>query len=404
MTAVDEVSASHRSLRTYLLASVAAMLLWLPPLRAEAAASGITSQLQPAYLAKRFDDLGLLYSDKSDPILQELWFLGRYHGQYHVSDGPGGDDDSYENRRFRIGTQMRLFQRLTLHAQMVSEEDLQEFYGGFTELWIQWSFHEALNLTVGQQKHRFSHDRNVSSRYLNYLERAMLTNQFALDYTPAVTLSGRVRRWSYYGGVFSNATSKHMDRSFTDLNSGWSLLAIATYDLQDAFGTDGAFFNLGYVHSDANDRATNLSRFDDGIATALILTEGPASLVTEFLGGFGGERGDAGGVNLQPGIFLTDEFQLVGRYQLAASHHGDGLQAQRRYEREVGLARGDVYQAAYFGGNYYLVGHRLKLMSGVEYSRLDDGDCWTASVAVRLFWGPHSRGPFPMAQMLEGVW
>ncbi len=119
----------------------------------------------------------------------------------------------------------------------------------------------------------------------------------------------------------------------------------------------------------SNDEATNPNRFDDGLSAALILTEGPASLVTEVTAGLGSED-------------------------------GDGLRAQRRYEREAGLGTGQRYKAGYAGFNLHLAEHRAKLMTGIEYATLDGEHSWTASVAVRLFWGPHSRGPFPMAQVL----
>ncbi len=126
-----------------------------------------------------------------------------------------------ENRRFRIGSQGRFFEKLTLHAQMVSGPDVEPFYNGFTELWSQWAFEDRFALTVGQQKHRFTHDRNVSSRYLNTLERSMLVNMFNLDYTPAVTASGRTEKFAYYTGVFSNATGRDMWDAFTDYDSGF---------------------------------------------------------------------------------------------------------------------------------------------------------------------------------------
>ena len=349
------------------------------------------------------DDLGLLLRDDKNPILNEFWFLGRYHGQYHWSEGTNGSDEGWENRRFRIGGQMRLFKNLTLHAQMVSGPDMEPFYNGFTELWASWRFNDAVILTVGQQKHRFTHDRNVSSRYLNYLERSQLTNMFTLDYTPAITLSGRAGKWSYYTGIFSNATGTDMWRAFTELDSGWSYLASATVELGEAFHTEGAFLNVSYVHSEANRRATNLNVFRDGAAAALILTEGPMAFVTEVTAGIGSDNGNAIGLNFQPSIHLTDKLQLVGRYQIASSDDDNGLRAQRRYERPAGLRTGDLYQAAYVGLNYHVIGHRLKLMTGVEYSTLGGRDVWTASCAVRLFWGPHSRGPFPMAQVRPGL-
>jgi phosphate-selective porin OprO and OprP len=348
-----------------------------------------------------FPDLGLLYRSDSNPTVQEVWALGRYHGQYWDTEGSAGADDGYEDRRFRIGGQARLFKNLTLHAQMVSGSDVEPFYNGFTELWAGWRFSDALMLTVGQQKHRFTHDRNVSSRYLNTLERSQLTNMFGADYTPAVTLSGRAGRWSYYGGVFSNATGRDMEQAFTRLDSGYSLLTTVTRDIGDLLPLDSAFLNVSFVHSDANERATNPNRYDQGIASALILTEGPASLITEVTAGLGSDDGDAIGLNLQPGYFVTRRLQVVARYQIAGSNDDSGLTAQRRYEREANMRRGDVYQAGYAGLNFHLAEHRAKLTTGIEYASLDSEHTWTASVAIRVFFGPHARGPFPMAQVLQ---
>ncbi len=258
-------------------------------------------------------------------------------------------------------------------------------------------------LAVGQQKHRFTHDRNVSSRYINYLERSMLTNMFAADYTPAVTVSGRNQRWSWYGGVFANKTSRDMEDAFTNPDSGYSLLATVTRDIGDYIPADSAFLNVSFVHGDANENATNLDHFEQGLASALILTQGPVSLVTEVTAGLGADDGDALGLNLQPGVFITRRVQAVGRYQLAGSNEDSGLHAQRRYERLAGLDRGDLYQAGYVGLNFHLAQHRVKLMTGIEYATLGDEDCWTGSLAVRFFWGPHSGGPFPMAQVLDPV-
>lgn len=349
-----------------------------------------------------YPNLGRLVRDDDAPVLQELWVLGRYHGQYHWSEGNTGEDQGWEDRRFRIGGQARLFQKLTVHAQMVSGSDFEPFYNGFTELWVGWRFSDAATLTVGQQKHRFTHDRNVSSRYINHLERGMLTNMFALDYTPAVTLSGTLPKdWSYYTGVFSNATGRNMGRAFTDLDSGYSFIASVTRDLHGALGTETAHLNLGYLHSDAKPNATNLNRFEEGLNVGLIVTDGARALVAELTAGLGGPGGSAFGLNLQPSVFVTRRLQLVGRYQVAFADDDLGLRAQRRYERPAGLNRGDRYQAGYLGANYHLSGHRLKLMAGVEYARLDGRDVWTTSLAVRGFFGPHSRAPFPAASLLD---
>lgn len=105
-------------------------------------------------------------------------------------------------------------------------------------------------------------------------------------------------------------------------------------------------------------------------------------------------------MNLQPSYFITREWQLALRYQLAASNESDGLNAQRSYERAAGLGRGDLYQAGYFGMNYYIAKHRLKLMTGIEYANISGEHAWTASTMPRFYFGPHSGGAFPMNQIL----
>jgi hypothetical protein len=253
-----------------------------------------------------------------------------------------------------------------------------------------------------QQKHRFTHDRNVSSRYINYLERSMMTNMFGIDYTPAATLQGKIGGLTYYTGVFSNATDRDMGRSLTELNSGWSYLAAAYYDLGKSFGTDTAHIHLTYLQSDANERATNLDYFRHGVSSALILTEGSGAFVAETTFGSSKDRGDAVALNLQPSYFLTNNLQMVLRYQIAAATHEDGLEPQKRYESPAGLPDGKFYQAGYLGFNYYIAKHRLKWMTGIEYARLGGKDVWTASTALRFFFGPHSGGAFPMNMMLPG--
>jgi phosphate-selective porin OprO/OprP len=281
-------------------------------------------------LAERTRELGLIYRNPNNPVMQEAWILGRYHGQYHWTDATTGEEDGYEDRRFRFGGQARFFGNLTVHAQAISGSDFEPAFNGFTELWLGWRFSDAVTLTVGQQKHRFTHDRNVSSRYLQTLERGLLTNMFNADYTPAVTLSGQAADFTYYGGVFSNYTDRDVTESMFDWESGYSLLATATRDVGRWFQTDSAHLNVSLVHSEADAGATNLNWFDDGLATALILTDGPSSWVSELTAGLGADAGDAYGLNVQPGYFFTSKLQLVGRYQLAFSDGDDGLLAQHR--------------------------------------------------------------------------
>jgi phosphate-selective porin OprO/OprP len=363
-------------------------------------ASSTPNSAKPFSLGDALENLGRVYKDDTNEYLQELWLLGRYHGQYHWSEASTGEQDGYETRRFRLGAQAKVLKKGTLHAQMVSGSDIDPFYNGFTELWAQWAFSPEIAFTIGQQKNRFTHDRNVSSRYLNYLERAMLTNMFGVDYTPAITLQGKVKNTSYYTGFFTNATGQNIGDAFTDFNSGYSFLTQVYHNLGEALGVESATLYGSYLHSDANDNATNMNRFDNGVSGALILTQGHTSFVTEATGGIGSESGNAVGLNLQPTYFFNGYLQLATRFQLAGSNSQQGLQPQRRYEREVGIAPGDLYQAGYVGLNYYIAKHRLKLMTGVEYANMSGEDVWTASTMIRFYFGPHSGGAFPMNDIL----
>ena len=353
--------------------------------------------------AEQIENLGRVYKDDNNQTLQELWLLGRYHGQYYWTRGSLADDNDYESRRIRFGTQAKFFKNLTVHAQAISGSDFSPSYNGFTELWTQWAFSPEFKLTAGQQKHRFTHDRNVSSRYLNYLERSQLTNMFSADYSPAITLQGDIGKTSYYSGLFSNATEKNMQQAFSDLNSGHSFLAAAYQDITDYTDADSTYLHASVLISDANQNANLLNNYDNSFSTAFILTEGSFSLVNEITAGTGSDKGNVYGINFQPGLFLTDKLQLATRYQLAISNEEKGLRPQNRYDRTVDMPEGDQYQAFYIGLNYYLAKHRLKLMHGVEYSHMSGEQVWTFSSMIRFYFGPHSGGAFPMNQRLHGV-
>jgi phosphate-selective porin OprO/OprP len=105
------------------------------------------------------------------------------------------------------------------------------------------------------------------------------------------------------------------------------------------------------------------------------------------------------GLTIEPSWVLVNELfgnndplQFVLRYQYATSSRDNGLVLQRRYEQKVTQGEGDHYQAIYTGLNYFLYGHKLKLMAGGEYSHMKDdandgGEYrgWTWFGAVRLY-------------------
>jgi hypothetical protein len=111
----------------------------------------------------------------------------------------------------------------------------------------------------------------------------------------------------------------------------------------------------------------------------------------------GGEDIENAGLTIVPTWRLTGDLQVVFRQHFAVSFGGDGISPPIRYDRfspEVAAAlttdgRGDRISTTYLGLNWFLRGHQLKFMAGVEYLDLDGGnagggyDNWTAYAAVR---------------------
>jgi phosphate-selective porin OprO/OprP len=68
------------------------------------------------------------------------------------------------------------------------------------------------------------------------------------------------------------------------------------------------------------------------------------------------------------------------------------------------MGNGDSYQAVYLGLNHYIAGHRLKLLTGMEYARMNQRDSFMVWAGIRMFFGPHSNAPYPGNKLLKGIW
>ena len=89
-------------------------------------------------------------------------------------------------------------------------------------------------------------------------------------------------------------------------------------------------------------------------------------------------QSDVFGISVIPSYFVAEGLQLVGRLQWATSADDNDISLPGRYENYAPPApesdKGDSYASAYLGLNYYLYGHKLKVMNGIEYSTLGGGD------------------------------
>ena len=360
-------------------------------------ASSPSSETNDQSIYEQIWGMTKFYENKDNPFIQSVRLTGRYHGQYHWTRLDTGDNDEWEHRRFRIGLEVAFAHNFLLKGEMVSAAGMENFYDGFTELYLQWKPDPRFALQVGYQKPKFTYDWTTSSRYILTFERSMLLNQFRPDYAPGITLGGKVGKFDYYLGAFSNEPDNDVLNGFTEFNGGSSYIAQIGYEFGKAWGLELAHARLEYLYSDINRDSRILNVFEHGVAASLQVRQGRKEVVAELLHGQG-ESSRAYGLWVMPSYMITDKLQVVARYQAAFSDEPEGLAGQRRYERFAGAGRGERYQAGYLGFNYFLYGHKLKLMGGVEYADMDGPkgyNGWTGLVGVRVFWGPETKGVQP---------
>lgn len=328
--------------------------------------------------------LTTLYKNDANPFIEELNLTGRFQGQYYAVDGDKESDSDWDWRRFRLGLKAKfLDKRLSFNGEMFSEfNEGGEFYEGLKNFHLTYEFSEAFALTVGKQQPDFSYDYSMSDTKLMYFERNNIIGQFKNEYGTGVSVAGKVDKLSYYVAGVSNSS----DKEFGDFDGGFSVTATLGYDLKDVLHADKAQLRLEYMHSEHEEGDTLFTNFDNGLATSLEYKTGEFGLISEVIAGFGDKANNAALI-LTPSYDITKKFQVVVRYELGLSDEDNGYTTKSRYENKVDAGKGDVYNAGYLGLNYYLYGHKAKLMTGVEYANMRGGDStWTWISGYRLFW------------------
>lgn len=354
-----------------------------------------SSAVAPAAEPDGFDrlwSLATLYKNDANPIVQEFKLRGRYHGQYHWLDSEQGDSDVWEDRRSRIGFDARFFdKKLEVRLDAQSTDGFDPFYGGLVDAYLKWKTSSAFSLILGKQKPRLGHyDWVQSTNAQPTFERSQIFNQLRVDRATGAVAEGIVGRFNYELGAYSN----DVDREFGQFDGGVSFGGGAGWDFKDSLGVQRADLRVHWLHSDHEEEDTVLVRYDDLFSATFWVEQRRVGLVAEAFAGTG-TGADVIGFYLQPTYdLLPDRLQLVGRYSFAHGDGGDSVIAQSRYERTApdltGGGRGETYHAGYLGLQFFLHGDNLKLMTGVEYARLDGGgnggdfDGWTVLSGVRV--------------------
>ena len=355
-----------------------------------------------------------LYKDENNPILQEFALQGRYQAQWAAGESSTEDYEQagkgeflgseIESRRARLGFKSKWFQNWKFEGQIDVDADLEDntgdttFYKDIYDLYLTYAPSDALNVSVGKTKVKFGREQEISSKEILTIERSGLSNALFPGELTGMWVSGKGlgEHWLYEAGVYG----ADRVREFSTFDNGTVFLGKVGYDYSAQSGWDSAVVSLHYMHntepgnqySSTSWSGSSAPSFTDSIALTNDIVQGRFGLTTDILYGFGFsgnatqnnaakaiDQGDVFGINVIPSYFIADGLQLVGRLQVATGDGADSLKSPGRYDEasllpEAGDAKGNTFVSTYLGLNYYLYGHKLKLMNGVEYTHLGGGD------------------------------
>ena len=364
-----------------------------------------------------------LYKNDDNQILQEFALKGRLQVQsiygetnydsFNTSDfKDAGNDESVwgndvEARRARFGFKSKWFQNWKFEGLINVDTDGKDgdgstsFYKDIYDLYIGYAPSDAFNVSAGKTKVRFSREQEISSNEILTFERSLISNTlFPGELTGAwVNGKGIKDYWLYELGIYGSDRV----REFSSFDQGAVVLGKIGYDYSAQAGLDTAVASFHYMHNTdpgfADIRNQDYTpgtspSFTDSIALTNDITSGRFGLTTELLYGFGFDgiaeqnganiaidQSDVIALSIIPSYYIADGLQLVGRIQIAGSSDPNGLRVPARYERLAKRSRtvndderGNTYFSTYFGLNYFIYGHKLKLMNGLEYSHMGGGD------------------------------
>ncbi len=370
---------------------------------ATSSGKNLGAAVQPADTRSIYDKIwgaATLYKSDDNPVLQEFALQGRLHLQYADGDGFSSGDrpeevlwGDMEVRRFRLGFKSKWFRQFKLEGQIdVNPNFDPQFYSQIYDLNVTWAPNDRFNIGIGKYKANFfSVEQFTSSKEILTFERSLLSNTLFTSELTGIRANGKINNWIYTVGGYAGDDQDE----FTDFSAGAVIQAGIGYDLTSLTGMDKGIVKFDWQHSTDSKNAGGGALFTNAFSLNSTWEKGRFGLYTDVLGGLGRDsQSDVWGFHVIPSFYILDGLQFVTRYQFGSGSN-DGLPLQSRYERlsphVTDGGRGDQYQAVYLGLNYYLYGHKLKLMAGTEFWDMngggDGGDYsgWTTLVGLRMF-------------------
>jgi phosphate-selective porin OprO/OprP len=389
---------------------------------AAAAGNGTAAGAPPAAICRVLSDAPLIWDAPDSAWIQSVRILGRFQYQYAHIDGTGSDgrDFDYNTDEFRrvwLGAGIDAVKSLHIQGQWILIKDGTP-KGGDREFDNQmWELYATLNAAeyiaidglkellagYGRRIVHMGAEWHTSSTKIKTVERSAIANKIWPDDNESSNPTGA---WleSRYGstdftlGAFSSETSEGL----ADWNGGTLYYASLTQKI----GKTPADIILDGFYQDTDDGHDTLAGGVRWVSSAAVeYSSGSGYFTINTIYGNNGTQsepereGDFWALVLLPSYYIwRDKLEAVMRYEYQAAENPLGADINSRYagraekKGDVFLeqnGRGDRHQSFYLGLNYYLCGHRLKLMSGIEYEDMQSRgshvyDGMTGFLAMRM--------------------
>ncbi len=295
-----------------------------------------SSEFQPYDFLK---DIGSLYDNNENSSINEVEVFGRVQYQYAYVDGSNESDNYDEFRRVRIGAKIGFAKYFNVKVRANMEQgdvDDHSFgFDGYDRAALSFKAGEALGidsldsltLHYGRQKISIGAEGHLSSKKIKTVERS--------------ALSRNARPSNAIEGMTIDLIVNPDAETSIDYNNAW--VASIAYKA-DLLNWEWSFNAISGETEDVSDERSGL-----------------------FYGAM-----------IQASKFIIDDkLEVAGRYYFQASDNSEGIRINRRYSRISAIGsngRGDLHQSIYAGLNYYLCADRAKIMTGMEYEKLEFAD------------------------------
>jgi len=315
----------------------------------------------------------VLYKNKDNPFIQEIAITGRYQGQVWGINSDFGSKSGWENRRQRIGGRVKFLQHFETGISFnlnFNGANTGRFVQDIEDFNLKWNQFKEFNVEGGLFKVPITNEWRTSSNRIITIERSNFINTAVPNKLGGILVTGEVSGFTYGSGVYT--ATRNDDWGYPTLSGGAMIYGGVGYKFNKSHSIR---FDNGFLTDSPGNNATRPYTYTTALSYSGTFLEDKFWLQSDLVMAIGeNDTPNLFGIIILPSYKLTEQIELVLRYQYLVSNEADGVRLQSRYERQppnLPTTYGNNYHALYGGVNYYIYKDRVKVMGGLEYSHME---------------------------------